>query len=117
MDAYLTSGSSPQESESSHCSPALVSIRSRIAAEFERTRKLHERPRPSSISHVRQEFTLADKAEPILRRIMTTPTEHRRRDCVSYEIVEPNVHDLNALFDEALASLGFKPEVARVEAQ
>ena len=58
-------------------------------------------------------LTLEDKAAPIFRCIMTTPTEHRRRDCVSYEIVEPNVRDLNALFDEALASLGFKPEVAR----
>jgi len=54
--------------------------------------------------------SLTDRAAPIFRRIMTTTTEHRRRDCVSYEIVAPEVGNLNALFDSALASLGFKTE-------
>jgi hypothetical protein len=46
-------------------------------------------------------------AAPILRRITAKPAKHSRRDCVSYEIVEPNVRDLDALFEEALISLGF----------
>ncbi|HEY6128222.1 MAG TPA: hypothetical protein VIW23_08585 [Candidatus Acidoferrum sp.] len=56
---------------------------------------------------------MADKAAPILRNITSRPAKHTRRDCVSYEIVEPNVRDLNALFDDALVSLGFKSTVAR----
>jgi len=95
---------------------SIAAIRQHISEQFELARKLHERPRIAA-TVIEPEVSLADRAAPIFRRIMTRPTEHRRRDCISYEIVEPNVHDLNALFDEALASLGFKPEVARVEAQ
>jgi hypothetical protein len=58
-------------------------------------------------------MSLADKAAPIFQRISAISTEHLRRDCVSYEIVGPTVCDLNALFDEALVSLGFKIGVAR----
>jgi hypothetical protein len=88
-------------------SPALVIIHGKIAAEFERARKIHA-PLPNAPStDLKSELTLADRAAPILRRITARPAKHSRRDCVSYEIVEPNVHDLNALFDEALISLGF----------
>jgi hypothetical protein len=86
-------------------SPALVIIHSKIAAEFERARKIH--------TPLKSELTLADRAAPILRRITATPAKHTRRDCVSYEVIEPNVCDLNALFEDALVSLGFKSEVAR----
>ncbi|SRR5258707_14794838 len=97
---------------------SIDAIRQHISEQFELARKLHAtRPRTHSVKDAELEVSLADKAEPIFQRITATPAEHLRRDCVSYEIVEPNVHDLNALFDEALASLGFKPEVARVEAQ
>jgi hypothetical protein len=85
---------------------SLDTVRQRICEQFELARKLHERPRIVP-TDVKPEVSLADRAAPMFRRIMTTPTEHRRRDCVSYEIVEPNVHDLNALSDEALVSLGF----------
>jgi len=94
----------------------LEAVHQHIREQFELARKLHERPRIAS-TDVKPEVSLTDRAAPIFQRIMTTPTEHRRRDCVSYEIVEPNVRDLNALFDDALASLGFKPDVARGEAQ
>jgi hypothetical protein len=87
-------------------------VRQHIREQFELARTLREQPRIAPTG-IKSEVSLTDRAEPIFRRIVTTPTEHRRRDCVSYEIVEPNVRDLNALFDEALASLGFKPEVAR----
>jgi hypothetical protein len=91
-------------------SPALVIIHSKIAAEFERARKIHT-PLPNAPSTgLKSELTLADRAAPILRRITARPANHTRRDCVSYEIVEPKVDDLEALFDEALASLGFEPE-------
>ena len=93
-------------------SPALVIIHSKIAAEFERARKIHTPPTRVVSTDLKSELTLADRAAPILRRITAKPAKHTRRDCVSYEIVEPNVRDLNTLFDEALASLGFKPEVA-----
>jgi hypothetical protein len=95
---------------------SLDNVRQHIHEQFELARKLHERPRIAP-TDIEPEVSLTDRAAPIFRRIITTPTEHRRRDCASYEIVEPNVHDLNALFDQALASLGFKTEVARVEAQ
>ena len=85
---------------------SLDSVRQHIREQFELARKLHERPRTAP-TDVEPEVSLTDRAAPIFRRIMTRPTEHRRRDCVSYEIVEPNVRDLNALFDEALISLGF----------
>jgi len=94
-------------------SPALVVIHNKIAAEFERARKIHTPPTKVVSTDLKSELTLTDRAAPILRRLTAKPAEHTRRDCVSYEIVEPNVHDLNALFDQALASLGFKPEVAR----
>ena len=94
-------------------SPALVIIYSKIAAEFERARKIHTRLPNAPSTDLKSELTLADRAAPILRRITARHAKHTRRDCVSYEIVEPNVRHLNALFDEALASLGFKPEVSR----
>jgi hypothetical protein len=84
----------------------LDSVRQHIREQFEQARRVHERPRIPP-TDVKPEVSLTDRAAPIFRRIITTPAEHRRRDCVSYEIVEPNVHDLNALFDEALVSLGF----------
>jgi hypothetical protein len=83
---------------------SLENVRKHIREQFERAHKLHERIAPTD---VKPEVSLTDRAAPIFRRIITTPTEHRRRDCVSYEIVEPNVRDLDALFDEALISLGF----------
>ena len=85
---------------------SLDAVHQHIREQFELARKLHERPRIAP-SDVRPEVSLTDRAAPIFRRIITTPTEHRRRNCISYEIVEPNVRDLNALFDEALISLGF----------
>jgi len=85
----------------------LDAIHQHIREQFELARKLHERPRITP-PDIKPEVSLTDRAAPIFRRIMTTQTEHPRRDCVSHEIVEPNVHDLNALFDEALLSLGFK---------
>ena len=90
----------------------LEAVRQHIREQFELARKLHER---SCIARtdLKPEVSLTDRAAPIFQCIMTTPTEHRRRDCVSYEIFEPKVDNLEALFDEALASLGFKPEVAR----
>jgi hypothetical protein len=90
----------------------LDAVRKHIHEQFELARRVHERPRIAS-ADVKPKLSLTDRAAPIFRRIVTTPTPHRRRDCVSYEIVEPNVRDLNALFDEALSSLGFKPEAAR----
>jgi hypothetical protein len=86
---------------------SLDSVRQHILEQFELARKLHERPRIAP-TDVEQEVSMTDGAAPIFRRIMTTPTEHRRRDCVSYEIVAPEVEDLDALFDSALASLRFK---------
>jgi hypothetical protein len=84
----------------------LEAVHQHIREQFELARKLHERP-SIALTDVEPEVSLTDRAAPIFRRIMTRPTEHRRRDCVSYEIVEPNVCDLNTLFDEALISLGF----------
>jgi hypothetical protein len=94
-------------------SPSLVVIHRKISAEFERTRKIHTTPTKAASTDLKSELTLADKAAPILRNITSRPAKHTRRDCVSYEIVEPNVRDLNALFDDALVSLGFKSTVAR----
>jgi hypothetical protein len=89
-------------------SPALVIIHSKIAAEFERARKIHTPLLNTLSTDLKSELTLVDRAAPILRRITARLAKHTRRDCVSYEIVESNVRDLNALFDEALISLGFK---------
>jgi hypothetical protein len=94
-------------------SPTLDSIRKKISAEFERSHILHNRLRPAPNVDMRAELSLSDKAAPILQRITITPAEHQRRDCVSYEIVVPQVDDVDALFAEVLASLGFGPEVAR----
>jgi hypothetical protein len=91
---------------------SLDSVRQHIREQFELARKLDERPRIAP-TDIEPEVSLTDRAAPIFQRITATPAKHTRRDCVSYEIVEPSVRDLNALFDEALASLGFKPEVAR----
>jgi hypothetical protein len=85
----------------------LDSIRSKIAAEFERARKIHTPPTKAASTDLKLELTLADRAAPILRHITATPAEHTMRDCVSYEIVEPNIENLEALFDAALNSLGF----------
>jgi hypothetical protein len=88
-------------------SPALVIIHSKIAAEFERARKIHT-PLPNAPSaDLKSELTLADRAAPILRRITARPAKRTRRDGLSYEIVEPNIENLEALFDAALISLGF----------
>jgi hypothetical protein len=84
---------------------SLDAVRQHIREQFELARRLHERPCIARTDV--KPVSLTDRTAPIFRRIMTTPTEHRRRDCVSYEIFEPNVRDLNALFDEALISLGF----------
>jgi hypothetical protein len=88
---------------------SLDSVRQHIREQFELARRVQERPRIAS-TDVKPELSLTDRAAPIFRRIITTPTEHRRRDCVSHEIVPPEVEDLDALFDAALASLGFKSE-------
>jgi hypothetical protein len=84
----------------------LEAVHQHIREQFELARKLHERRRIAPTNN-EPEASLTDRAAPIFQRILTRPTEHRRRDCVSYEIVEPNVRDLNALFEEALKSLGF----------
>jgi hypothetical protein len=89
-------------------SPALVIIHSKIAAEFERARKIHTPLLNALNTNLKSELTLVDRAAPILRRITARPAKHTGRDCVSYEIGESNVRDLNALFDDALISLGFK---------
>jgi len=60
---------------------------------------IHTPPRKVASTDLKLELTLADRAAPILRRISTTPEEHKRRDCVSYDIVEPNIENLEALFD------------------
>ena len=86
-------------------------VRQHIREEFERAHKLHERPRIPT-SHVKSEISLAERAAPIFLRITATRVQHRR-DGFVHEIVEPDVRDLNVLFDEALISLGFKSEVAR----
>lgn len=91
---------------------SLDSVRQHIREQFELARKLHERPRIAA-TVIEPEVSLTDRAAPIFQRIMTTPTEHRRRDCVSYEIVAPNVDNLDELFAEALASLGFNQEAAQ----
>ena len=83
---------------------SLETVRKHIREQFERAHKLHELSRST---HRAIEISLADKAAPIFRRISATPGEHRRTDGFVHEIVEPNVRDLNALFDEALISLGF----------
>jgi hypothetical protein len=90
---------------------SLDSVRQHIREQFELARKLHERPRIAQ-TDIEAEVSLTVRAAPIVRRITAT-SKHLRRDSVSYEIVEPNVRDLNALFEEALISLGFKSEVAR----
>jgi len=91
----------------------LDAVRKHIQEQFERAHKLHAtRPRTEATKHVEPEATLGDRAAPILRRIASS-SDHHRRDCVSYEIIEPNVSDLDALFEEALASLGFKTEMTR----
>jgi hypothetical protein len=82
----------------------LDEVHQHIHEQFELARKLHECPR-IALTDVEPEVSLTDRAAPIFRRITTTPTEHRRRDCVSYEIVAPNVDNLDELFAEALASL------------
>jgi hypothetical protein len=94
-------------------SPALVVIHSKIAAEFERARKIYTPHTKVVSADLKSELTLADKAAPILRRITAKPAKHTRRDCVSYEIAVPNVDNLDELFAEALASLGFKREASR----
>ena len=110
MDAYQASGNSPTTSNSR----TLDAILRRISEEFDRAHELHAtRPCTETVKHVKPEPSLADKAEPILRGIATMPSKHLRRDCVSHEIVVPNVHNLHELFAEALASLGFKPEAAQ----
>jgi hypothetical protein len=91
---------------------SLDSVHQHIREQFELARKLHERPRIAP-TDIEPEVSLTDRATPIFRHIMTTPTEHRRRDCVSYEIVVPNIENLDELFAEALASLGFKQEAAQ----
>ena len=77
---------------------SLDSVRQHIREQFELARKLHERPRVASTHVEPEEVSLTARATPIFRRITTTPTEHRRRDCVSYEIVVPNVDNLDELF-------------------
>jgi hypothetical protein len=94
-------------------SPALVVIHRKIAAEFERARKTHTPPTKVASTDLKSELTLADRAAPILRRFTATPAEHTRCDCVSYEIIEPQVNNPDALFEEALTSLGFKTEMTR----
>jgi hypothetical protein len=69
-------------------SPSLVVIHSKIAAEFERARKIHAHLPDAPSTDLKPELTLADRAAPILRRITARPAEHLRRDCVSYEIGE-----------------------------
>jgi hypothetical protein len=88
----------------------LEAVHQHIREQFELARKLHERPRIAA-TVIEPEVSLTDRAAPIFQCIMTTPTEHRRRDCVSYEIFEPQVDNLEALFNDALISLGFEPEV------
>jgi hypothetical protein len=84
---------------------SLDSVRQHIREQFELARKLHELPCIAR-ADVKPERSLTDRAAPIFQRITTT-SKHLRRDCVSYEIIEPNVRDVNALFEEALISLGF----------
>lgn len=90
----------------------IEAIHQHIREQFELARKLYERP-STAPTEIKPEVSLTDRAAPIFQRIMTTPTEHRRRDCVSYEIVVPNVDNLDELFAEALASLGFNREAAQ----
>ncbi len=91
---------------------SLDSVRQHIREQFELARKLHERPRIAP-TDVKPEVTLTDRAAPIFQRMMTRPTEHRRRDCVSYEIAVPNVDNLDELFAEVLASLGLTQEASQ----
>ncbi len=65
------------------------------------------------MKHAKLELSLADKAAPILSKLAPMPSEHLRRDCVCYEIVEPNVENLETLFEDALISLGFEPDASR----
>jgi hypothetical protein len=90
----------------------LEAVHQHSREQFELARKLYERPRIAP-TDIKPEVSLTDRAAPIFRIIMTAPTEHRRRDCVSYEIVVPNVDNLDELFAEALASLGFEQEAAQ----
>ena len=84
----------------------LEAIHQHIHEQFELARKLHAtRPCTDTLKQVKPEPSPADKAEPIFRRITTT-SKHLRRDSVCYEIVEPNIENLEELFDAALISLG-----------
>jgi hypothetical protein len=83
---------------------SLDSVRQHIRKQFELARKLYERPRIAA-TEIKPEVSLTDRAAPIFRRITTT-SKHLRRDSVCYEIVEPNIENLEALFDAALISLG-----------
>ncbi len=86
---------------------SIEAIRQRISEQFELARKLHAtRPYTDTLKHVKPEPSLADKAEPILRRITATSRHHLRRDCIAHEIVEPKIESLDALFDASLISLG-----------
>ena len=91
---------------------SLDAIRQHIREQFERSHRLNAHPCASTNS-LNSEISLADKAAPIFKRITATPAEHRRNDGLVYEIVEPKIENLDALFDEALVSLGFKTEVSR----
>jgi len=84
---------------------SIDAIRQHISEQFELARKLHERPRIAP-TDIEPEVSLTDRAAPIFRRITAT-SKHLRRDSVCYEIVEPNIGNLETLFDAALISLGF----------
>jgi hypothetical protein len=86
---------------------SLETVRKHIRQEFERAHKLHTQPHVALYDRIKPQMSLADRAAPILRRITARPAKRTRRDCLSYEIVEPNIENLEALFDAALISLGF----------